>query len=183
MDAIDALAQSFEHTGKIVAGVGPEQLGAPTPCTEWDVRALLAHTIGVMTNIGRGVRGEEMSDPNSTPLDADLDTQFQSAAAATLASWRAADLGAETNIGAGPMPAAVALNINLLDTAVHAWDLARATGQAEAMSDELAETVLAAAQATVTDETRAFAGIGAPVDVGPAATPTERLVAFLGRQP
>ncbi len=122
MEVIDALAESFDHTGNIVAGIGPVQLEAATPCSEWDVRALLMHTIGVVTNIGRGLRGEEMSDPNSTPLDDDITAQFRSAAAATLAAWRATDLAGETNIGA-------------------------------------------------------------PIELGPHATPTERLVAFLGRQP
>ncbi len=183
MELLDALALSFDHTGNVVAGVRPEQMGAPTPCTEWDVRALLAHTIGVVENIGRGVRGDDMSDPNSTALSADVGAQFRASAAATLAAWRAADLDGETDIGAGPMPAMVAVRINLLDTTAHAWDIARATGQPAEFPPGLAETALEASGSVIDDATRQFAGIGAPVPVGPDAGPTEAFVAFLGRTP
>lgn len=166
-----------------IGRVRADQMSEATPCSEWDVRALLTHTVGVVTNIGNGVRGSEMSDPNAIALDDDVAAQFRTAAASTLAAWRAVGLDGETNIGAGPMPASVAANINLLDTTAHAWDIAGATGQSEELPADLASTVLAAAQLVVDDDTRKFAGIHAAVAVGPDATPTEALVAFLGRKP
>src|SRR5436190_7087699 len=46
------LFPAFEHavasTAKIVKGTPAGQLSAPTPCTEWDVRALLNHVIGTL---------------------------------------------------------------------------------------------------------------------------------------
>ena len=183
METLDALGQTFDHTASVIASVRPDQMTAPTPCSEWDVRALLTHTVGVVTNIGLGVRGAEMSDPNGITLDDDVAAQFRTAAASTLAAWRAAGLEGETNIGAGPMPASVAANINLVDTTTHAWDIARSTGQSENLPDDLAVSVLAAAQSFLNDDIRKFAGIDAAVAVGPEATPTEALIAFLGRKP
>ena len=183
METLEALSQTFDHTASVIASVRPDQMTAPTPCSEWDVRKLLTHTVGVVTNIGNGLRGDEMSDPNGIALDDDVAAQFRGAAASTLAAWRAAGLDGEINIGAGPMPASVAASINLLDTTAHAWDIARATGQSEELPADLASTALAAAQLVVDDDTRKFAGIDAAVAVGPDATPTEALVAFLGRKP
>ena len=184
METLDALAQTFDHAATVIGAVRPDQLSAATPCSEWDVRALLTHTVGVVQNIGHGVRGEALiPDVNAVTLDDDIGAQFRSAAAGTLAAWRAAGLDGEANIGAGPMPASFAANINLVDTTTHAWDIARSTGQSEELPADLATAVLVAAQSFMTDDTRKFAGIDAAVEVGADATPTEALVAFLGRRP
>jgi uncharacterized protein (TIGR03086 family) len=184
MELLDALSQTFDHAGVIVAGVKPDQLDEPTPCREWDVRALLAHTVGVVINMGRGAGGEELlADVNSTALESDLGTQFRTEADRTLAAWNARGLDGEVNIGAGPMPAQAGISINLLDTATHSWDIARATGQDTDLPEEVAATVLAAARDIVTDDIRSFAGFDAPVPTAADASTTDQLAAFLGRTP
>jgi hypothetical protein len=40
------LDQAMQSTLAVVAKVGPGDLGAPTPCASWDVRALVNHVIG-----------------------------------------------------------------------------------------------------------------------------------------
>src|SRR5437588_11846280 len=45
MEAIEGLRRATEQTGRIVGGVKPGQMAQPTPCAEWDVKALLNHTI------------------------------------------------------------------------------------------------------------------------------------------
>lgn len=92
--------------------------------------------------MGNGARREPLlTDMNALPLADDVATQFRGG------------LDDEVNIGAGPMPVQAAVSINLLDTATHSRDLARATGQNE------------------------------DLPVGNDATATAQLVAFLGRQP
>ena len=175
---------SCANTGSVIAGVRPDQLDAPTPCADWAVRDLLGHTVGVVTNMGCGVRGEALlADVNGTHLEADLGVQFRAVAASTLAAWRDCALDGEVNIGAGPMPAMVGASINLLDTAVHSWDIARATGQPEELSADLAAAVMGACQMVVTDEIRGFAGFNPVVSVGADAPLTHQIVGFLGRQP
>lgn len=184
MDLLPALAHAFDHSTKLMGGVQADQLAEPTPCTDWDVQALVRHMTGVVTNIGRGVRGESLlADPNAIELDPDLQAHFRNEADRTLAAWTERGLDGEVNIGAGPMPAQAALGINLLDTSTHSWDLARATGQDAELPDDLAATALAVCQDIVTDEVRGFAGFEPEVPVGGDATPTSRLAAFLGRQP
>src|SRR5947207_5056623 len=55
------LFPAFEHavasTAKIVKGTPAGQMDAPTPCTEWDVRALLNNVIGTLWLAG-GLFGE-----------------------------------------------------------------------------------------------------------------------------
>ena len=183
MDLISALAQTFDHTHGVIAGVRPEQLGNPTPCSEWDVRGLLSHALGVVAGIGSAVGGEAPGAPDSFVLDDDAAAQFRALADRTLAAWTAAGLDGETNIGAGPMPRQAAISINLLDTATHSWDIARATGQPEALPADLAAVVLGLCTQIVTDEVRGFAGFDPAVAVADDADPTTQLVAFLGRRP
>ena len=131
MEMLDALSQTFDHTTKIVSGVRADQLDDQTPCSEWPLRTLLAHMTGVVVNMGLGASGKELlpSIEGFVIEPADLGAQFRSEADRTLAAWRTCSDGDEVNVGAGPMPASVALGINLLDTATHSWDVARCTGQ------------------------------------------------------
>jgi len=85
--------------------------------------------------------------------------------------------------GGGPMPVRTAIGINLVDTATHSWDLARATGQVEELPDEIAVPILGIGRGFVSDELRTVVGFDAAVPVGDDASPTAMLVAFLGRQP
>src|ERR1700689_941933 len=43
--------QAMAQTGSIVAAVEPGQLTLPTPCPEYDVRALLSHMVGGLNRI------------------------------------------------------------------------------------------------------------------------------------
>jgi uncharacterized protein (TIGR03086 family) len=184
MELLDALSQTFDHATKVVAGVRADQLDAPTPCREWDLRTLVAHTMGVVINMGRGAGGADLlPDINAVPLDADLGAQFRDAADRTLAAWSARGLEGEVDIGAGPMPVDAGMSINLLDTATHSWDIARATGQDGSLPDALAATVLDVCRGFVTDDIRKFAGFDPAVPVARDASTTDQLVAFLGRKP
>lgn len=184
LDMLDALDAAFAHTQGIVAGVAPDQLDSPTPCPEWDLRALLGHMLGVVANCGRGAGGGALlGSPLTLPLRTDLPGQFRDEAGRTVAAWRSCPPEGKVDIGAGPMPAAAAMGINLLDTATHSWDIARASGQEARLPDELATMLLGLSGGIVTDDLRAFAGFEPPVSVRADAPTTDRLMAFLGRHP
>ncbi len=184
MELLEVLSQTFDHTTKVVAGVRADQLDSPTPCRDWKVRELLAHTIGVVMNMGRGAGGAELLDSvNAVPLADDHGAQFRTEAARTLAAWIAHGPEGEVDIGAGPMPVSAGLSINVLDTATHAWDIARATGQTPDLPDALATSVLAVSHRVVSNEIRAFAGFDPAIALADNASPTDQLVAFLGRRP
>ncbi|HEV7523760.1 MAG TPA: TIGR03086 family metal-binding protein [Acidimicrobiia bacterium] len=184
MDELEALVQTFDHATKVVAGITDDELGNPTPCQEWDVRTVLTHMTGVVANMGLGASALDLlPDITAYELRDDRVSQFRSEADRTLAAWTKCDLSGEVNVGAGPMPVAIAMRINVLDTATHSWDIARATGQGEELPDELAKFVLGCCEEIVTDQLRGFAGIDPAVSVAADANPTQRLVAFLGRQP
>ena len=110
-------------------------------------------------------------------------TQFEGLAKSNLDAWRAP--GALERIvdgPAGPMPGQVYAGINLLDTATHTWDLATACGLPSALPDDVAAFALEVSRQTIAPEIHA----GRFADERPAptgASPTDQLVAFLGRTP
>ncbi|MGH9157264.1 MAG: TIGR03086 family metal-binding protein [Acidimicrobiales bacterium] len=180
MDIVESLEQTFTHAEAVIADVRPDQLGATTPCEEWTVRDLLEHMTGVVAGLGSAAAGES---PQPFVLGADPAAQFASAAASALAAWR--DPGVLERIvdgGAGPMPGQVLAGISLLDTAVHAWDVATATGQPAELPDAVVKAAMEASKAIVSPEIRP--GRFGPEQPAPdGASPTGRLVAFLGRHP
>lgn len=182
MDPVTAIERAFAHTHGVIKGASADQLANATPCSQWDLRALLEHTYNVVGGMAAGASGRE---PAPVQLDeANLSGQFRSLADANVAAWRTPGvLEREINAGAGPMPGAVYASINLLDTLVHSWDIAKATGQDPTLPDDLAAHTLAVSNGVITDEARKFAGFDPAIDVPASASSTDKLVAFLGRKP
>jgi uncharacterized protein (TIGR03086 family) len=179
-DIIGSLDETFHHAHKVIGGVSEDQYGATTPCQQWTVRDLLQHMIGVVAGLGAAVAG---SAREPFELAADPAGQFDFAATAALAAWRAPGvLDQVIDAGPGPMPGRVLAGINLLDTATHTWDLAMATRQPAALPDGVAIAALEASVATISPEIRK-GRFGPEVAVPADADPTDRLVAFLGRTP
>jgi len=81
--------------------------------------------------------------------------QFADASKQAIAAWRTPGvLDAVMDAGAGPMPGQVYASINLIDTATHTWDLAKATGQPAALPDDVAAAAYEATLAVVRPELR-----------------------------
>lgn len=182
MDLIESLDRTFQHAHSVIAGVRPEQLEDPTPCAEWTVRDLLSHMVGVVAGMGAAAAGEART--GDFALADDPAAQFAVASQAALAGWGSPGaLERMIDAGGGKMPGVVLANINLLDTATHTWDLATATGQSTALPDDVAAAAYEASQMIVSSEEMRAGRFGPEVAAPEGANETDRLVAFLGRQP
>lgn len=182
---IDTLSKVYGHTADVIATVGPDDLDRPTPCTEWNVRELLNHTIGVVHGIAGGVRGDAppAGDAPDFTADGGASDAFAQASAASLAAWSTDGVfDGPVNIGAGEMPPEAAIGINVLDTLTHAWDLAEALGHDRSMDPQVAEAALAASMMVISDDIRP-GRFGPAVDIADDAPAHDRLAAFLGRHP
>lgn len=192
-DAVDhdALRLACASTERFVAGVMPESLSGPTPCAKWTVRDVLNHLVGTLA-LGEALLGDHpptvAMQPGDLPADDlvgdDPVAAYRAHVAPLLAAATPEAIARVHTTPLGEMPGAVLAGFTFLDVLVHGWDLARATGQPPELDARLAERALAFARATISDEmgTRA-PRIGAEVPVGPGAGATDRLVAFLGREP
>ena len=180
--SLDQLTDAAEEADRLVAAVPPGEWDAPTPCTDWDLRALVAHLAGGNRRVAAGLRGEpfdELADAGGPPAAA-----HRASVDALLAAVRSPGaLERTVSIPFGTVPAPMALHLRLTELLVHGWDVARATGQRAQFPEALVEQELAfsrAALAELPPERRPFAPARPVGDDAPAL---DRLVALLGRDP
>ncbi len=185
MDTLDALDRSFATTRTVVAQVRPEHLSLPTPCSEWEVRALLAHMLDSIDAFRAHAARSPADEIPAREVSDNVLEVYDDATSAALETWRAPGaLDGEVTLGVGiSVPADVAAGISTADCIVHGWDLQRALGGDLVVDPDLADHVLGISSAVVTPDFRGPRTFGPEVTVGDDASPTARLVAFLGRQP
>jgi uncharacterized protein (TIGR03086 family) len=185
-DPRELLFRSFDQAATTMRGVSGDQLGLPTPCTEFDVAALLTHLVGVGHRIAGMGRGEPQRGPVKA-TDAVATGVWAAAFDATrqeaVASWADdAVLDRKIELPFGTFDGATVASIYSMELTAHTWDLAKATGQVPTLDDELAVAILPIAQVVLPPEQRGgFIPFGAVVTVEPDASPYDRLAAHLGR--
>ena len=179
---IDDLQLAFANTGRLVRGVRTEQWSTETPCSEWDLRTLANHTVWVVSMFGTAVHGRPpTASPDADVLGEDPAAAFDAAAADTLAAWRECGFEGTINLRAGEMPAANGFAINVVDTYVHGWDIARATGQDPKLDPTLCGALLDV-MPDLLPAVRRGDNFGPALEVPLDAPVTDRLLGFLGRK-
>ena len=188
MDSIDRLQRSLEGASAMISSVRADELTKPTPCTEWDVRALMNHMAGVCTLFTAALGGGKVEMPPREPVDLlgnDPAGAYASISQRMLDAWRTPGALERTlEMPIGQTPGALGINIVTTDQLLHTWDLARALGRPYSMDAELAEPALRMMQQLLRPEFRGPGqGFGEAVPCPEDAPVQDRLVAFSGRQP
>ncbi len=181
------LERALDQTGALIARVRPEQASLPTPCRAWDVRGLVNHVVHDVQGFGGMVGGAAWQQRDDDVIGADWAGAYNAAAAALLDAWRRRDLDEPLQRPSGSLPASWALGQQVSDLAVHAWDIAKATGQPTALDPELGQVSLEWARENLHPRFRGEEGsgqaFGLEVPVPNDAPLYDRLAAFFGRDP
>jgi uncharacterized protein (TIGR03086 family) len=185
---VDQLESVLGVVQPLVAAVGTDQWSEPTSCGDWDVRALLGHVVfgnRVFAAVVSGVPLEQArQDLSGDLLGADPDAAYQESAAEVVAAFRAPGaLERPVTIPFGTVPAMVALNLRIVDTLVHGWDLALATGRTVSFPDDVVEQSIAFSRELLPRVPPDRTPFGPSRAVADDAPPLDRLVALLGREP
>ena len=167
----------------VIAGVRPEQLTAPTPCDDFDVRAMLGHLLNVLDRVGVIGQGRDPFTAESPALPGDDGwvAAWDATAEAVRAVWSDdAVLERVVVLPWSQLPGGETLLGYLNEIVVHTWDLATATGQAVAFDDAVVAAAFAAIRQTLPgpNRTELFAELskGLPADMGPFVAPFGDLV-------
>jgi uncharacterized protein (TIGR03086 family) len=188
MDVVVTFERVLDTTNEVVDRVEPDQLANPTPCTEWDVRAVINHITGGATMFAECVEqgsvpdsrlGELMGGDN---LGDDFKGNYRAASDRARATFGVPGvLDKIVKLPFGEMPAGVALNIAIMDVMTHTADIAKATGQS-IDDEEILTTALDVGRQLITDDFRQPGMFDAERHAGPNASAADKLLAFAGRK-
>lgn len=183
---IALLVGALDGFGRRLAAVGA-RWGDPTPCAEWDVRALANHVLDellwipplltgqTIDEVGDRFAGDQLGDD---PMDA-----WDDAAAAAIAA--ASEPGAQeriTHLSFGDLPGGEYLGQVTSDVVIHTWDLAQAIGADEDLGDALVVFTDAFLSPQI-DLWRSAGVFGPAAEVSADASAQDVLLAQTGRTP
>ncbi|MFT5201220.1 MAG: hypothetical protein ACI9C1_000592 [Candidatus Aldehydirespiratoraceae bacterium] len=199
IDPRPILDRAIATGGPVIARVRLEQLSAPTPCSEMDVRSMLGHLVSVLDRIAATGQGDDSFAVTETPAPNDAWSD-----AWTSSARRAADAWRDDALLEQPMAlpwiqgtGAEVLTSWFSELTIHTWDLATATGQQPNWDDSVVTAALAASDFLPAQNRRAlFEEISTAMSRDVVAIPfaeqvsipddalaIDRLVAWSGRDP
>jgi uncharacterized protein (TIGR03086 family) len=190
-DRRTTLFAAYENAAVIVSAIRDEQLTDATPCPKYDVAALIDHLVEAAYRAAALGRGQTPPAGDESPhvTLSDAPAELRRAATEAAAAWEDdSALSSRLTMPWGEEYSGVTVvDMYLAELATHAWDLARATGQLNALDPSLALPALDAAKAMNTPRYRDLVGPGTPfgaeVQPPPGADEWECLAAFMGRDP
>lgn len=177
-----AVGYALRASGPVTAGL----LSGPTPCRGWDLRMLLRHGAESLAVLREGITAGQLGlhpDAESAEVLADPAAEFRTRAVALLGACHgAAGRHPLVSVSGRCLPVGLAAGVGALEIAVHGWDISRACGLREPIPGPLARWLLEISPLLVPRDGRdpLFA---APVDIGPGRGLSDRLAAWLGRDP
>ncbi|WAL63361.1 TIGR03086 family metal-binding protein [Amycolatopsis cynarae] len=187
MKLLDAHGEALGGFDRAVRRIGPDQWGNATPCTEWSIRDLVNHLVSEQLWAPHLLAGQTLAEVgdryDGDVLGDDPVAVWERASSAARAAWTAPGaLEKRVQLSYGEADAADYGWQMTLDLAVHGWDLSTALGAPEPIPGEVARQLLE----TLEPQVEQWQGIGIfapPVPVPADASPSDRLIALLGRKP
>ncbi|MGY1973265.1 TIGR03086 family metal-binding protein [Nocardia gipuzkoensis] len=185
-----AHARSVRLSVDAVARVRPDQLDAETPCAGWRLRDLLEHMIAQNHGFADAARGGDDLGVWAVRPSADPVADYRVSADDVLAAFAAEDVFERALVLAEILPdqgipADRVIGFHLVDSVVHAWDVARSIGATITLDAALADEALNIARTVPNGPERSAPGAAfAPALTVPGETSTlDRILLALGRSP
>ncbi|MEZ5237007.1 MAG: TIGR03086 family metal-binding protein [Acidimicrobiales bacterium] len=176
MDPLEMFEKAATDAAALARSVQTDQMGAATPCSEWDVAALLEHMAGgpayLLTALGlasvpvAGWPDRAAVERCLTALrePGALERRCQSPAGF---EWSVAEAAAGT----------------AMDQLIHTWDLAVALDADRTLDAEVTAAVVARFLPDMPEVGRRAGFVGPAVAVGAGAGPQDVLLGAMGRDP
>jgi uncharacterized protein (TIGR03086 family) len=183
-DLVALFTRSIERFVDRVSQVDAGQWPLPTPCSEWDVHALVNHIAYEQLWAPHLVAGETIEQVgdryDGDVLGSEPLATLRQAVEGSVAAFAAADLDADVHLSYADVPCREYLTQMLMDAEVHGWDLATATGQPRTLDPEVVGALLPVVQ-DQEDLLRASGLFGEALPVAADAEDETKLLALLGR--
>ena len=174
MDPVAMFEVAASRAVAAAEAVTADQLPGSTPCSEWDVRALLDHMHGgaayLLAATGRDAR------PSATYRQAVEECVAGLRAPGALERRCASPVGLEWSVAEAAAGTA-------MDQLIHTWDLGVATGQDRTLDARVVDACVALFLPDMPEHGRRAGIVGTAVPVAPDAAAQDRLLAAMGRTP
>jgi uncharacterized protein (TIGR03086 family) len=182
MEGNEQLAVIIPMLKEVANRIRDDQLGDPTPCTEFTVAGVLEHMTVLASAFAPMFRGKAPADSTPTATAGDGRVRFVQAMDELLDAVQSPGALDRTVEGpGGAMPGVVFARLVALDGLVHGWDLATSTQQPWLPPEPLTAEVDAFARRALTPEVRAGGTFAAERQAAAGAETMIRLAAFTGR--
>jgi uncharacterized protein (TIGR03086 family) len=193
--ATGLLAAAVSYTLGVCALVRPGDMALPTPCADWDLAMLLAHLNASIADLETAISAGtlDLERPPDHAVGDPVETLRDRAAQLLCAAYVYGVPGRFVAVSGLPVPAGLVACTGAVEIAVHGWDVSVARGAAvrpiepvrliepvRPIPAALASRMLGLCPLLVAGREGLFAD---PVEVAAQASPGDKLVAFLGRDP
>lgn len=174
------LAESGRYALGSLTGAREEDLGRATPCAGWNLERLLHHFADSLAAL------TELRVLGITPLESvdavpgDPITAVRRQITTFIPVWNGQTWPATCAIGDRPLASTTAAAVGAIELAAHGWDIYTARHIDHAIPARLAVPLLALGHMVIPDEAR-YPEFAASLPVEASATPSARLLGFLGR--
>jgi uncharacterized protein (TIGR03086 family) len=183
------LDQAHEALRATVRGVAAGDWDKPSPCEGWTVTQVLQHAAGDQLGYASSITGgpgpsEDPFAPSGRLADP-AETVAETAMRASAAAWATVPPDASqvaVPVPPGKLPADVGAGACALDAAVHAWDIAVATGQPSPLTNGLARELLTVARQIV-EPLRSYGAYAPALPAQDGDDDVAVLLRYLGRRP
>ena len=177
----------------LVERVRPEDLDRPTPCSDWNLAALLAHMTAQHRGFAAAARGQgaSLDQWRVRPLDVDPAADYADASEQVIAAFAHPDtlerIFALPEFGPDVrVPGRQAISFHFIDYVVHGWDVARSLSLPFALPVDLLHAAVPVAEFVPDGSSRLSPGaafaprLSTPDDDD---DPMTRILTLLGRSP
>jgi uncharacterized protein (TIGR03086 family) len=182
---VEAYEESSGWIEGLVRTVSEDQYASPTPCVKWNVRELLNRMIR-LPYLGVAVlrRSEHYHLHDRDFIGHDVAADYRAAADEFLIVMKEqGSLDGTVASPLGEMTARAWGQLVFVNQVTYGWDLATATGQDRTIPPPVLEVADRLVRGPFSGMPRMPELFDVEVPVSDSATPTERYVAFLGRDP
>jgi uncharacterized protein (TIGR03086 family) len=185
-DVRDLFVKASKNYENAVHQIRDDQWHLPTPCTEWDVRALMQHLVNEQLWVRPLLEGMTIAEVGDRFDGDNLGND-------PIAAWDAAaedardavqglkNLQSTTHLSFGDFPAQEYLDQMTFDLHIHGWDLRTGIGAETALDDELTSYLMPWAEVAMKGYEQAGA-TAAPPPIPNGSSEHTKILALSGRR-